>query len=92
MDPNILFVSSMLLMNFGSKYVINDISEQLDNMFQHPLSKTIILFAMCYVASRNILTSAIYTSAISVIVYSLKHPFKNNNHMIPKSIVEKRMK
>jgi len=90
MDSQLLFLSSMLLTNVGSRYIINDIVEHFDTILKHPLSKTIILFAMCYVASKDILISAIYTVFISLLLYSSKNPLKHNNVIVPNYIRKKK--
>jgi hypothetical protein len=79
----------MLLTNFGAKYVIEDVDRVFNMVFKKTLGKTIILFGMCYVASRNILTAAIFTAAITSILFMIKNV--NKNKLLYKYVVKKNM-
>lgn len=77
MESQILFITCMLLTNFGSQHVIQDINNLLSPYFVKDITKVIILFAMCFVASRSILLSAIFTACIQVLVILMNNYKKN---------------
>jgi hypothetical protein len=89
MESQTLFICCMLVMNFGSKYVIEDVDRVLNIYFKKTIAKTIILFAMCYVASRKVITAAIFTVAIYTIILMISK-FNKNTFWL-KYVVKKNM-
>lgn len=54
LNNNLFIVSfTTLLANLGSKYVYNDFSEELEELFDTPLVRKIVIFAMVYGATRD---------------------------------------
>jgi hypothetical protein len=91
MESQTLFICCMLVMNFGSKYVIEDVDRALSPFFRQTVAKTLILFAMCYVASRNVLTAAIFTVCIYTIVLMTSNFNKNSfwlKYIVKKNVVK----
>ena len=77
MESQIFFIICMLLTNFGSQHVVQDVNKLMTPYFERDESKIIILFAMCYVASRSIITSAIFTACIQVLLVLMRNFNKN---------------
>jgi len=67
-ESKIFLGLTMIVMNYGSKYVVNDITKYHDYIMQSTVSKKIVLFCMCFVATRDIMTSLILTFAITLVI------------------------
>jgi hypothetical protein len=75
---------SLLLLNIGSRYIMNDIGEFLQKILAHDLFKKIILFAMFFVATRDFLTSLTLTGIFIVIIYGFFNE-KSKYSLVPSS-------
>lgn len=62
---------SLLMLNFGSRYIMTDLGKFIENVLSHNIVKRFILFCMFFVATRNFLTSLILTIVFSVLIYGL---------------------
>ena len=87
MESQILFIICMLLTNFGSQHVIQDVNKHMTPYFVKDGGKIIVLFAMCYVASRNIITAAIFTACIQILLVLMRN--FNKNRFISKFVHRK---
>jgi hypothetical protein len=82
---------SLLLLNIGSRYLMGDISKFLENIFQTEIFKKIILFALFFVATRDIIKSFVLTLIFSVLIYGLfneksRYSLIPNDEMIKKKL------
>jgi hypothetical protein len=48
---------TMLLMNLGSKYIVMDIPKGMDSLFSHPWVRKLTIFAVAFMATKNLKTS-----------------------------------
>jgi hypothetical protein len=84
-ESKIFLGITMIIMNYGSKYVVNDITKYHDYIMQSTLSKKIVLFCMCFVATRDIMTSIILTFTITLIIDVLMNE-KSKFSLLPYAI------
>lgn len=81
----ILWGVSMLMMNAGSKYVIGDLGKFHERVLTNEIVKKLIVFAMFFVATRDILTSFILCVLYIVIVDGIFHE-KRRFSVVPPDI------
>jgi hypothetical protein len=67
----ILIGMSMLVMNLGARYLLTDLTKLHERILMSTTCKTIVLFSITFVATRDILTALILTSVFYVVVYGL---------------------
>jgi hypothetical protein len=79
---------SMLLLNFGSRYVIADLGKFHELILSHQVTKKIIVFAMFFVATRDILTSFMLALAYIIIIDGILHE-KRKFCILPQAITQK---
>jgi hypothetical protein len=56
----------MLLLNVGSRFVIEDISKTQQEWFSNQLMRRIVIFAICFMATKDIVTSVILTGGFII--------------------------
>ena len=56
----------MLLLNVGSRFVIEDISKTQQEWFSNQLMRRLVIFAICFMATKDIVTSVILTGGFIV--------------------------
>jgi hypothetical protein len=67
---------------FGSRFVGNDIAVTCGSLIDHPIAKTITLFAIMYQAARDVRAALVATAFFLVLQYlasrmSACHPYKD---------------
>lgn len=55
-----------LCVNLGSRYLLQDVTRAQEAIFNHPLFKRFVLFAIVFLATRDILLAAAITSVACV--------------------------
>ena len=73
---------SMLLLNIGSRFVMGDIGKFLEGILSHDIVKKIVLLALFFVATRNVVVSVVLTVVSCVIIYGLFNE-KSKYSLIP---------
>jgi hypothetical protein len=63
-----LFGIALIVMNFGSRYVVNDITKYHEYLLNSVIGKKIILFCMLLIGSRDIITSLCLFAAITLLL------------------------
>lgn len=63
-----LFGIAIVLMNFGSKYVIADTSKYFEHMLNSVVGRKVILFCMFLIGSRDIITSLALFTGFTIMV------------------------
>jgi hypothetical protein len=56
----------MLLLNVGSRFVIEDISKTQQEWFSNQLMRRIVIFAICFMATKDIVTSVVLTGGFII--------------------------
>ena len=51
----------MLLMNLGGKYIVKELPEGIDQIFDNPWIRRFIIFSIIFIATRDILSSLLIT-------------------------------
>jgi hypothetical protein len=80
----------MLMMNLGSRYIIEDISEEVTDIFKTPLFRIFFVFCIMFIATKNIKISILLTLCFIIIFKYLLHNkskhciIKNKNNKIIK--------
>lgn len=65
---------AMLIMNYGSRFVLNDLTEYHQEILAHPVAKKIILFSMCFIATKDVILAIICTFTITLCInFLLNH-------------------
>ncbi len=62
---------AMIMFNIGSKFLVIDMSKTQEQFFKNVLIRRITLFCIFFVATRDILTSVLLTSAFVVMAMGL---------------------
>ncbi len=70
-NNKIIIGVSMLVMNMGSRYLLSDFTKLHERILMSTACKTLVLFSITFVATRDILTACILTFSFYVIVYGL---------------------
>ena len=78
----------MVLLNIGTKYVMQEFGEVIDFVFNIKFIRRIMLFTVFFVATRDIKVSIILTGIFIFIAMELFHE-KSKNCIIPKSWIKK---
>ncbi len=81
----IMWGMSMLLLQLGARYVIADLGKSHELLLSNEISKKIIVFAMFFVATRDVLTSFILTVAYIIIIDGMLHE-KRKYSILPQSL------
>lgn len=76
----------MIIMNFGSRYVIGDITDSQEQILKSRAFKTVALFCMFFIGTRDVLTAMILTSVFLTMMYSLLN--EKNKYTALKTIGE----
>lgn len=86
-SDKLFYAFTMLSMNVGSRYVMQDITKLQEKALASTVSKRFILFCMVFVATRDVITSICITFAIVVITQYLFN--ENSNFCIIPNAIEK---
>lgn len=84
-DNKILWGVSMLIVNLGSRYIIGDFGQVHDKIFGHPFFKPIIVFCICFMATRDVLLSSGLAMATQILFFGLLHE-QSRYSLVPLSI------
>jgi hypothetical protein len=68
---------SMIILNMGSKYVIGDLGKTHELLMKNELFKKIILMAMFFVATRDVIISFLLTVLYIIVVDGILHEKRN---------------
>ena len=72
LNENKIFIGiSMLLLNLGSRFLIEELSESQEDLFNNKVFSRIILFCVIFIATKDIQTSFLLTAAFIVFVQGL---------------------
>lgn len=61
----------MILMNLGSKYIAEELSEAQDNIFSNKIMRGLLIFSIVFFATKDVKISLILTSSFIIIVNGL---------------------
>merc|ERR1712216_562920 len=87
-NKNTYFIGmSMLLLNIGSKYLINEMGYSIDYFFSLKVIRRLVIFTLFFVATRDFKVSIILTACFIIIALELFNE-KSKNCILPKSIIE----
>lgn len=75
----------MLLLNVGSKFVLEDISKTQEEWFSNQLLRRLVIFAICFVATRDVVTSIILTAGFIIFTSGLAGKGDHPMRILPKS-------
>ena len=81
-----LWGMSMLMLNFGARYVVADLGKTHEIILSHEITKKLIVLCLFFVATRDILMSFLLTVAYIVVIDGILHE-KRKFCLVPKSIV-----
>lgn len=76
-NNKILWGLSMILLNMGSKYVIGDLGKTHETLMKSELFKKVILMAMFFVATRDVVTSFLLTVLYVILIDGILHERRN---------------
>jgi phosphomannomutase len=87
-NNRVLWGVTMILLNFGSRYVVADLGKSHELLLSNEIAKKIIIFSMFFVGTRDILTSFLLTVAYIIIVDGILHENRKFN-LLPKAFLSK---
>jgi hypothetical protein len=76
-NNKILWGISMILLNMGSRYVIADIGKLNEKILANELFKKVILYAMFFVATRDLIVSFLLTILYTILIDGILHEKRN---------------
>ncbi len=82
----VLWGVSMLLLNIGSRYVIADLGKSHEYILSSHIVKKLVVMAMFFVATRDLLTSFLLTISYVLIVDGILHE-KRAYCLLPKKVL-----
>jgi hypothetical protein len=86
LNTNTYFIGlMMLLLNIGSKYIIQEMGNSVDYFFNLKVIRRLVIFTIFFVATRDVKASIILTAAFVIIALELFNE-KSKNCILPKSI------
>ena len=89
-DNKFLWGATMLMLNTGSKVIMSELPAAYDVVISHPVFKYLIVFSMFFVATRDVMISAVLTVLYGLLIDGILHE-KRRICMLPKSWVKKTM-
>jgi hypothetical protein len=84
----ILWGVSMLMLNFGARYVVADLGKAHEVILSHEITKKLVILSLFFVATRDILMSFLLTVAYVVVIDGILHE-KRRFCLVPKSVIDK---
>lgn len=76
----------MIMMNIGGRYISKDIPDYVFNFFEFPIVRTITIFCIAFIASRDVKVSLII-ALFFVIFFKYLLDDKSNVCVLPKRII-----
>jgi hypothetical protein len=70
---------AMIAMNFGSRYILGDLSKAQDSLLQSQLAKQLVMLCIFFVSTRDILVSFMLLFAFQFIVFGVFNETKPFN-------------
>jgi hypothetical protein len=74
----------MILLNIGSKYISIKLSKTQESYLKHSVARQLLIFAICWMGTRDIITSLILTTVFIVLTQHLFHE-KSKFCILPES-------
>ena len=91
LNDNKFFLGAMLiLLNIGSRYLVDEFSTDPDTYTRNIILRRIAVFAVCFVGTRDLVTSLLLTAGFIVIAQGVSH--KSREGMANKKKVEEGIK
>ena len=87
----IMWGVSMLLLQFGARYVLGDLGKAHEVLLSHNITKKLVVMAMFFVATRDIVVSFVLTIAYIVIIDGILHEDRQFS-LVPSNIRQKIVK
>ena len=81
-DNKYVWGVALLLLNIGSRYLATDLGKFHEKILSNDLVKRFVLFALFFVATRDVLIALTLTLVFSVIVYGFLHE-KSRFSLVP---------
>lgn len=75
----------MLLLNIGSRFVMEDLSKSQEEWFNNQILRRLVIFAICFVATKDLVLSVILSSGFIIFSEGIMN---RNGH--PMSVLPKR--
>lgn len=85
-QSKVLWGVSMIMLQFGSRYILGDLGKSHEYILSHEITKKIIILAIFFVATRDIAISFILTIAYVIIIDGILHE-KRKFSLIPKQMI-----
>lgn len=83
----VLWGATMLMLNFGARYVVADLGKTHEALLSNAFSKKLIILSLFFVATRDLMMSFILTVAYIIVVDGLMHE-KRKFSLVPKKMTE----
>ena len=80
---------TMLIVNLGSKYLANELSDSQEALFTHTVIRRFVLFTVVFMATRDLLVSLALTAVFIVLVSGLFN--ENSKYCIIKPSPKKKI-
>jgi len=86
-ENKFFFGLTMMLFNFGSKYIVADISKSHEAFLKSTIVRRLTIFCMFFVATKDIFVSLLMTAIFIVLAFGI---FDSNSKMcvLPKSLYD----
>ena len=77
---------TMLLMNFGSRYIVGDLGKSHEKILTNHIVKKAIVFSLFFVATRDIIIAFILTIVYIIVIDGILHD-KSKFCIVPKKLI-----
>jgi len=77
----------MVLLNLGSRYIFLELGKSHDAFFNQPIVRRLLIFTVFFVATRDIIASALLTAVFIVFFLELTHE-KSKYCILPKKMIK----
>jgi hypothetical protein len=86
-NNKIVWGLTMLLMNFGSRYIVGDLGKAHDAILSNQIVKKLIVFSLFFVATRDVLTAFLLTIVYIVVIDGILHE-KSKFCIVPRKVIK----
>mgnify|MGYP006075176171 CR=1 FL=1 len=80
---------AMILMNLGGRHITKDVPEFFDDLFENKIVRTIVVFCIGFVATKDIKIALVIT-LLFILVFTYLLTENSNSCIIPKQLISKK--
>lgn len=86
-NSKIFAACAMIMMNIGGKYIQMDLPKSLDTIFQNIWMRRLVIFAIAFVATRDVRT-AFFITLLFILIFSVMLNEKSQGCLLPETYLD----